>query len=392
MAHVVRAYHPTLQLPQDPGELAGLYHSVLHGQRALILLDDAANAEQVRPLMPPAGPLLLVTSRQHFTLPGLYAKNLDTLPPADARALLLIAGRIGDHADAMAQQCGYLPLALRLAGSALAEREDLDPADYLRRLADARARLGWVEASLDLSYRLLAPEPQRLWRMLAVFPGSFERAGAGAVWELEPDPAQDALSELVRYSLVEWDSSLGRYHLHDLARLLAEARLDEDERALAGQRHAAHYLHVAGAANALFLQGGGAVLRGLAVFDTEWPHIQAGQAWAAAHAAGDDAAARLCSAYPDAAAHCLNLRLHPRKQIAWLAAAAEAARRRGDRTVEENHLGNLGIAYKNLGEARRGGCFGQPGPGLRGPGRGGACARVSDPGAGGLRSHRVLVC
>src|SRR6185503_17513254 len=79
LAHVVRAYHPAAKLPDSESELRGLYLSVLDGQRALLLMDNAANAEQVEPLIPPAGCLLLVTSRQHFTVPGLAAKNLDTL-------------------------------------------------------------------------------------------------------------------------------------------------------------------------------------------------------------------------------------------------------------------------------------------------------------------------
>jgi Cdc6-like AAA superfamily ATPase len=63
MAHVVRAYHPTAKLPDDEAELAGLYRSVLDGQRALLLMDNAANAAQVAPLAPPASCVLLVTSR-----------------------------------------------------------------------------------------------------------------------------------------------------------------------------------------------------------------------------------------------------------------------------------------------------------------------------------------
>jgi hypothetical protein len=114
LAHVVRAYHPAAKLPDSESELRGLYLSVLNGQRALLLMDNAANAEQVEPLIPPAGCLLLVTSRQHFTVPGLAAKNLDTLSAADARDLLLtIAPRIETQADEIATLCGHLPLALR---------------------------------------------------------------------------------------------------------------------------------------------------------------------------------------------------------------------------------------------------------------------------------------
>lgn len=122
LAHVIRAYHPTAKLPDDEAQLRALYLSVLDGQRALLLMDNAAGREQVEPLEPPAGCVLLVTSRQHFTLPGLFAKNLNALLPDDARQLLLkIAPRIGEHADEIAQLCGYLPLALRMAAGALAE-------------------------------------------------------------------------------------------------------------------------------------------------------------------------------------------------------------------------------------------------------------------------------
>ena len=377
LAHVIRAYYPPeAKLPQSEAELGGLYRSVLHGKKALLLLDNAADAAQVTPLLPPTGCCTLVTSRQHFALPGLYAMDLDTLPLDDARALLLkIAPRLDTPlplgkgsgvraADALARLCGCLPLALRVAASTLAERVDLDVADYMRRLADVRQRLTLtgVEATLRASYDLLREELQARWRTLAVFPGAFDAQAAASVWGLEfgetvetaeqaPDAAQEALSELVQYSLVEWIG--GRYRLHDLARLFADAQLANAERATAWQRHAAHYEAVALAADDLYLQGGSGLLQGLGLFDLEWGNIQAGQAWAAAGAAEDEAAARLCSAYPDAGAHCLDLRQHPRERIRWREAALAAARRLGDRAAEGAHLGNLGNAYAALGEARR---------------------------------------
>ena len=354
MAHVIRAYHPTARLPESEAELSGLYRSVLHDQRALLLMDNAAGREQVAPLVPPAGSVMLVTSRRHFTLPGLQAVNLDTLPPADARALLLkIAPRIGDCADEMAALCGCLPLALRLAGSILAERVDLSPVSFLERLTDAQTRLGLVDASLRLSYELLSEEAQRLWCMLAVFPGTFDSTAAAAVWEMEPDAAQDGLSELVRYSLVEWNPGAARYGLHDLARLYCDSRLSAPDRAAAQGRHATHYETVLCAADALYMQGGESIERGLALFDLEWHNVQAGQAWAARQAQEDDAAAHLCNVYPDAGLYCLSLRQHPREGIRWTEAALDAARRLGDRGGEGRHLGSLGNAYRNLGQVER---------------------------------------
>ncbi len=372
MAHVIRAYHPTASPPADVATVRSLYCSVLHNQRALLLMDNVANREQVEPLLPPASCLLLVTSRQHFTLPGMYAKDLDVMPKEDAQALLLkIAPRLGSPllkgegaacpdrrlgvvrsaAETLAELCGYLPLALRLSASALAEREGLSPADYIRRLEDTaqRLKLTGAEASLTASYDLLTPDMQKLWRMLAVFPASFDRAAAVAVWQLETDPCAGALSDMVRFSLVGWDAAASRYYLHDLARLFAGDRLDGDEQASARQRHAAHYAAVLRSADELYEHGGESIPQGLALFNREWLNIQAGQAWAEARAGKDDAADRLCDDYPDAGAHILNLHQHRRERIHWLQVALAAARRLG-RSTEGKHLSNLGSAYRFLGE------------------------------------------
>src|SRR5215208_2036976 len=180
LAHVVRAYHPAAKLPDSESELRGLYLSVLDGHRALLLMDNAANAEQVEPLTPPAGCLLLVTSRQHFTVPGLAAKNLDTLSAADARDLLLtIAPRIETQADEIAALCGHLPLALRLAATVMVKYRNLSPTEYIGRLRDRQQRLQLIDASLSLSYELLSEELRERWRWLAVFPDTF--AGDAAV-------------------------------------------------------------------------------------------------------------------------------------------------------------------------------------------------------------------
>ena len=141
MAYIVRAWHPTAQLPEKEEEVAALYRSVLDGKRVLLVMDNARDAQQVAPLIPPSGCLLLVTSRKHFTLPGLVEKNLDKLPPDDARELLLrIAPRLKkektDQVDELARLCGYLPLALRAVASALQEKKNISPADYASRLKE----------------------------------------------------------------------------------------------------------------------------------------------------------------------------------------------------------------------------------------------------------------
>ncbi|MGA3323466.1 MAG: tetratricopeptide repeat protein [Terriglobia bacterium] len=387
MAHVIRAYRPNLRAPEDESELRGLYQSLLHGQRVILLMDNAKDAAQVEPLIPGAYCILLVTSRQHFTLPGFYAKNLEVLSPAEAHNLLLAiacgpdavetvspaltpaaesarSGRARDvaaHAGEIAKLCGYLPLALRAAASALAETPDLSPTDYVQRLADTRKRLELrdpgkdqtVEASLALSYDLLSSDLQPQFSSLAVFPETFDVAAATAMWGIDRELTQEALSTLGRYSLVEWNPLSTRYRLHDMARLFADSRMTDDERDQFRGRHANHYVKVAATGSRLYVQGGEGVLGGLGLFDREWSNIQAGQTWAAERAPNDDSAARLTSDYADAAVHCLDLRQHPRELTIWLEAALAAARRLKDRAVEGSHLGNLGIALANLGEPRR---------------------------------------
>ena len=355
LAHVIRAYHPAAKLPDSETELRSLYLSVLDGQRAILLMDNAASAEQVEPLIPPAGCVLLVTSRRLFMLPGSATKSLDTLTSDDARALLLaIAPRTGESVDEIARLCGYLPLALRLAAGALTTYRNLKPEHYARRLQDTQQRLQLIDASLSLSYDLLSKKLQKRWRWLAVFPDSFADDAAAAVWEDAMDQAQHTLGELIAASMVEWNETTGRYRLHDLARLFADAKLSGEQRASAQKRHATHYKKMLTTANDLYFQGGDALVHGLALFDLEWSNIQAGHAWIAAQGVeADEDVARLGMVYPDTGAYTLDLRQHPREKIRWLEVALAAAERLKDRAGEGRTRGNLGVAYADIGETHR---------------------------------------
>lgn len=360
MANIIHAFHPEARLPNDPDQVAQVYRSILTGQRALILLDAAVDSAQVRPLMPPEGCALLVTSRNALTLPGMTPIMLDQLQPIEARELLVsIAPRTTPEiADQICSLCGYLPLAIRAAGSLLAVTIDLDPVDYAAQLREERRRLEHlgivgvdmgVEASFNLSCVRLRQEAAHVFRQLAVFPGSFD---AQAEEKVCKDADHIYLSDLVRRSLVIYDSAAGRYRLHDLMRLFAGGRLDPETGDDAARRHAAHYLDVLGRANELFHQRGEALKRGLELVDAEWGNMQAGQRWAEKHATGDDVAARLCKDYPNAGAGLLDLRQHPREGIRWLESGLAAARRLKDRPAEVTHLAMLGGTYANLGKPR----------------------------------------
>ncbi|MCP3960756.1 MAG: tetratricopeptide repeat protein [bacterium] len=353
MAQVIRAYEPEVRLPESEDDLRRLYHQVLKGRRAILLLDDAVGDEQVEPLLPHTGCLTIVTSRRRFALPRLHRLDLDALTLEEAQELLLsLAPRLGADADQIAELLGRLPLALRLAGSAFAERPDLEPGRFLERLERRDERVGLVEAAVSFNYEALESEYRRLWRALAVFPVDFDVAGVAAVWAMEADAASGVLGgALYPVSLVEWRG--GRWRLHSLACDFASSRLTEEERHTAARRHAGHYVGVLREADRLYKEGGARILEGLALFDTEWGNIQTGQFWAAAHADSNREAAEQCNSYPHAGFYCLNLRLHSAQWIRWLEAGRSAAASLGDRRREGGHLSNLGLAHYRLGKVQK---------------------------------------
>jgi len=140
MGQVVHAFQPEMRLPDDPNEVTALYRTILEGRKALLLLDNAANSAQVRPLVVAAGCGLVVTSRHNISLPGLRHLDLDALPEKQARKLLrTIVGRrraTGEELGTIVRLCGRLPLALRVAGDFLVVHPDWGAGEYAQALAD----------------------------------------------------------------------------------------------------------------------------------------------------------------------------------------------------------------------------------------------------------------
>src|ERR1051325_5130428 len=120
----------------------------------------------------------------------------------------------------------------------------------------------------------------------------------------------------------------------------------------ARRRHANYYNSVLDQANRLYIDGGDAINQGLALFDLEWPNIEAAQAWANSQIK-DDMAAELCSNYAVAGANVLSMRQHPRVRIRWLKAALTASHRLKNPLSEGMHLGNLGNVYAALSKTRQ---------------------------------------
>jgi DNA-binding SARP family transcriptional activator/tetratricopeptide (TPR) repeat protein len=225
-------------IPADVDGRAGLFRSVLSGRRMLVVLDDAYDESQVRPLIPGAGAAVLVTSRRPLAgLAGAELIRLDTLTDSDG--LDLLARVAGPHrlaqepaaAERVVALCGRLPLALRVAGVRLALQDSMTITWLDRQLADERQRLDQlsvadldVRASIEISYRRLAPEEAEALGLLCLLPSaSFAPWLAAALVEAPLRVAERLLERLQQAQLV---SAAGgnRYRLHDLIRLHGQER------------------------------------------------------------------------------------------------------------------------------------------------------------------------
>ncbi len=358
MADVINSFERDFKRPESDNQLAAEYISVLNGKRCLLLIDNIRDESQLAGLMPPAGCKLITTTRNTGTFSGLDAVRVDVMTEADAVALLeKITDRVKPLAKEIAAACGYLPLALNVTAHALRTRKNITAKDYLRRLNDEERRVkafDKVHQAIAVSDDLIEDDELRQrWYALAVFPGDFMSFAPAHVWKLDNDDAVYVLSDLMTLSLIEYDEQTGRYKLHDLVRDYVNTKLTPDTRNTAALRHAEQYKNVCLATDRLYKEGGDNILVALNLFDTERHNIDAGFNWSATNTETSDPAAQLCNAYPDAGAYCLALRQHPREWITWLEHALTAARRLKDRWMEGAHLGNLGLAYFDLGETKR---------------------------------------
>jgi len=250
-------------IPPGVEARAARWRDYLAGKKVLLVLDDAAGHEQVRPLLPgTAGSLVLITSRRRLAaLEDAAVISLDTLPPGEAAALLTrLAGRPGlDAGDPgvgeITRLCGYLPLAIGMVASQLHQHPAWTTAGLAAGLAAARGRLELmraedlsVAAAFDLSYQDLPAGQQRLFRRLGLHPGpDIDAYAAAALGGTTVDAARRGLEGLYDQHLLA-EPAPGRYRLHDLLREHAQALAANDDPAdgdAATARLLNYYLHTA---------------------------------------------------------------------------------------------------------------------------------------------------
>jgi hypothetical protein len=261
LAHGVKAG----QIPVALDDRARMWRDRVAGQNVLLVLDDAAGHDQVRPLLPGgSGSLVVITSRRRLAaLEDVHPVPLDVLTPEQAAQMFhrLARTRSVDHdADAVAELmrlCGYLPLAIALQAGRLRShptwtvRYLTDQLAVLRdRLTDMHAENVAVAASFDLSYRDLAPDVQRLFRRLGLHPGpEIDVYAATALDDSDPGTTRARLESLYLDRLLD-EPAPGRYRMHNLIRDYATtlaARDTTDDQAT--DRIINYYLHTTSTAN-----------------------------------------------------------------------------------------------------------------------------------------------
>ncbi|MFH9352109.1 BTAD domain-containing putative transcriptional regulator [Kitasatospora sp. NPDC017646] len=227
---------PATTIPLDADEVFALCEEALSTRRAVIVLDDASNTAQIRPLLPPApSALIIVTSRQRLAeLPCARPVFLDVLPVDDAVALFTTVVGPDRSADRdrvveIVDRCGLLPLAIQLAASRLKARPSWT-LDHLARRLSRKGRLAEIRSgsesiarAFEVSYQYLPSGQRSAFRLLGLYPGpDFGVHAAAALLGLAIDETDRVLEALLNCHLIQ-EIAPERYQLHDLLREFAAA-------------------------------------------------------------------------------------------------------------------------------------------------------------------------
>ncbi|MDX8142574.1 BTAD domain-containing putative transcriptional regulator [Lentzea sp. BCCO 10_0061] len=360
---------PGGQIPASLEERAALYRDRLTDKRALVLLDNAAGEDQVRPLLPGSSTcMVLITSRRTLLrLDGVQSLFLDVFTPGEALALFSrIAGEDRVQADReaaerIAELCGHLPIAVALAAKRLARR----PQWTMRDLVDQLERGGGlgVRGVFDLSYQALPDNQRRLFRLLGLHPGEdFSADSAAALAGLTPHEAGDLLETLLDEHLLQQHTP-GRYGLHDLLRTYAVEQVTAAEpppaRALARRRVLDWYVHTSWQSaqqlnpqRKLDISPADPVVHARSFADRDAALLWCDTERANLVAAVRDAAGHELPEHCWSLAQCLwdffNLRKHWADWLDTHSVALAAARSVGDRSAEGRMLITLGIALREV--------------------------------------------
>lgn len=375
---------PGDRIPEDLEGRTSLWRSKLDGRRMLLLCDNAVDAAQIRPLLPASpGCLALITSRGRLLdLDGVEWVSIGMMEPEDSTSLMtetLGTNRVGAEPEAsaeLAELCGHLPLALRIATARLRNRPRWTVRYLVERLRDEKRRMDElssgersVAATLRLSYLAMDEEYRTAFRILSLYPcAGTDVHSAAALLGTAVRDAEDALEFLLDVHLVQ-QPDIGLYTFHDLVRSFAQslrgpATADDD--AAAVERLLGYYMTTSDAACEMLFPGRERRPTSIPPYQGERPYFRNAEqavSWFDREQAGLLAAVSLAERCGhDRYAACLSrnvgFHLHAQGQLDefWSVGhlAVAASRRLDDLTLLGISLANLGAACWKLGRFEEG--------------------------------------
>ncbi len=364
MRRIILKFHPSQPLPADDTKLAKLYRVVLKKSKGILILDNAANSEQVKSLTPPVSWLLIVTSTKSIALPKMVCIPLEPMEILESRTLLTrSAPEIGPAIKEISLICKGVPFSLEIIGKLFAINSTMAPDYFSKKFLEARLKLGKIEeeepkdrfingvrASLSLCYQMLPEATVLILKKLTVFPESFTANAETFICE---DPKNLALIGLVKFGLVQHNTKTDRFSVHEQVKKYVKPMLTSSIQATTQKRLATEFMNILETANYHIEKGGKETIKGFRLFDLELENIKAGMKWSQKLCSSDKDAARVCSAYTENGATLISQRLSPAQAIQWFEAALSAAKLLEDKEAERKHILNLGQQYVKLNQTQK---------------------------------------
>jgi tetratricopeptide (TPR) repeat protein len=369
---VIRSVDPHAELPENERALRKVYNKVLDERRALIILEDAASAAQLRYLVPRKGAPVIVTTENDLSssFPRLYPFFLEPLSAEDTRMLLV---QIAPQAVSIPRRAltklvtrlQGIPLALRIIAPLLGRRPLMSPRRLIRSLDRAQRRVvalrgaetpnTAIDVALETAYESLDDDLKPYFVALALFPAPFTVKAAAAIWDISQEEARRILTRLVQLALVDHQMGETHFEVHLLVRLYAQELLlgQPDRTQKLVFRYAGYYLQEAIQVSDQFKEPESSVSEPMISLYSLWEHLPI--AWRRIN--GEDSGwpkpsdtDRWVSDFPLRVMPILQAILSKQELRAWLLRSLDAAERLGNRRTMSVHLGALGRVSTALDE------------------------------------------
>ena len=345
-------------LPDDMTALESRFHTLLNGKRCLLLFENVKDWRQISQLMVPDGCVTIVTSRSQIA--GAVNVDLDTLPAQDSLELLgkIVSGIDIAVATQICELCGYLPLAIRAAGSLMVVNRDLSPSEYVNQLSEERTRLEkigeegvdiGITAVFNLAYNRLSLEEARVFGNLSVFISDFSGRSEEVICE---DFEHKHLTNLVRISFVFFNAQTNRYRLHDLVRIFSLSLNDETKIKETKTRFAKFFSSLIAQINSSSSTSGQNKSAGIDTFYAERENIRSTWKFLVQEAQLNRELANLCLDFIPAGGSLLLLLLPSNEMVSWCDEAILIAGKYEYQPAKVTPLWFRALAFEKMGEYR----------------------------------------